>query len=85
MPGITTSDGTEIHDTGFTEKPKQMAMPTLVMHGEGDQVVPFAGAGPLSAALVPGAVLKAHPGLPHGVATTHADRINADLLAFVRG
>ena len=45
--------------------------------------MPFANAGPLSAALVKGAVLKAYPGLPHGMATTHADQINADLLAFI--
>ena len=61
-----------------------IAVPTLVMHGEDDQVVPFANAGPLSAALIQGAVLKAYPGFPHGMPTTHADRINADLLAFIR-
>ena len=59
-------------------------VPTLVMHGEDDQVVPFANAGPKSAALVKGAVLKTYPGLPHGMPTTHAAQINADLLAFFK-
>ena len=63
---------------------KHITVPTLVMHGEDDQVVPFADAGPLSAALVKGAVMKAYPGFPHGMPTTHADHINADLLAFIK-
>jgi non-heme chloroperoxidase len=71
-------------ETDFTEDLKQIKVPTLVMHGEDDQVVPFADSGPLSAALVKGAVLKAYPGLPHGMPTTHAEQINADLLAFIR-
>ncbi len=71
-------------ETDFTEDLKRIGVPTLVMHGEDDQVVPFADAGALSAKLVKGAVLKAYPGLPHGMPTTHADRINADLLAFIK-
>ena len=71
-------------ETDFTEDLKLIDVPTLVMHGEDDQVVPFANAGPKSAALVKGAVLKAYPGLPHGMPTTHADLINADLLAFFK-
>ena len=71
-------------ETDFTEDLKIIDVPTLVMHGEDDQVVPFANAGPKSAALVKGAVFKAYPGLPHGMPTTHADLINADLLAFFR-
>ncbi len=71
-------------ETDFTADLKAIAVPTLVMHGEDDQVVPFANAGALSAKLVPGAVLKSYPGYPHGMPTTHADRINADLLAFAR-
>lgn len=71
-------------ETDFTEDLKHITVPTLVMHGEDDQVVPFADAGPLSAALVKGAVMKAYPGFPHGMPTTHADRINADLLAFIK-
>lgn len=71
-------------ETDITEDLKQTTVPTLVMHGEDDQVVPFANSGPLSAALVQGAVLRAYPGFPHGMPTTHADQINADLLAFIR-
>ncbi len=71
-------------ETDFTEDLKRIAVPTLVMHGEDDQVVPFANAGPLSAKLVEGATLKSYPGFPHGMPTTHAEQINADLLAFVR-
>ena len=70
-------------ETDFTEDLARIAVPTLVMHGEDDQIVPFANAGPLSAKLVKSAVLKAYPGLPHGMPTTHAEQINADLLAFI--
>ncbi len=71
-------------ETDFTENLKKITVPTLVMHGEDDQVVPFADAGPLSAALVKDSVFKAYPGLPHGMPATHADLINADLLAFIQ-
>ncbi len=54
------------------------------MHGDDDQIVPYANSGPLSAQLVKGAVLKTYPGFPHGMPTTHADQINADLLAFIQ-
>ncbi len=70
-------------ETDFTEDLKRIAVPTLVMHGEDDQVVPFANAGALSAKLVPNAVLKSYPGYPHGMPTTHGAQINADLLAFI--
>ena len=72
-------------ETDFTGDLKRIALPTLVMHGEDDQVVPFTDAGALSAKLIPGAVLKSYPGFPHGMPTTHAERINADLLAFIKG
>ena len=72
-------------ETDFTDDLKAIAVPTLVMHGEDDQVVPFATTGKLSARIVPGAVLKSYPGYPHGMPTTHADVINADLLAFIEG
>jgi non-heme chloroperoxidase len=72
-------------ETDFTEDLKAIAVPTLVMHGEDDQVVPFATTGKVSATIVRDAVLKSYPGYPHGMPTTHADRINADLLAFIRG
>jgi non-heme chloroperoxidase len=72
-------------ETDFTQEAKTITVPALVMHGEGDRVVPFADAGPLSAALVKGAALKADPGLPHGMPITHAEVIATDLLAFIKG
>lgn len=72
-------------ETDFTEDLKKIAVPTLVMHGEDDQVVPFATTGQMSATIVPGAVLKSYAGYPHGMPTTNADVINADLLAFIQG
>jgi non-heme chloroperoxidase len=55
------------------------------MHGDDDQIVPYADAGVLSAKLVKGAILKIYKGFPHGMPTTNADTINADLLAFIKG
>ncbi|OHT21303.1 alpha/beta fold hydrolase [Edaphosphingomonas haloaromaticamans] len=71
-------------ETDFTEDLKQIDVPVLVMHGTDDQIVPYADAGPLSAKLLKNGTLKSYDGLPHGMCTTHADIINADLLAFVR-
>ncbi|HTR26111.1 MAG TPA: alpha/beta hydrolase [Terriglobales bacterium] len=69
-------------ETDFTEDLKKFDVPTLILHGEDDQIVPYADAGVLSAKIVKGATLKVYPGFPHGMCTTHADTINADLLAF---
>jgi non-heme chloroperoxidase len=69
--------------TDFTEDLKKISVPTLVMHGDDDQIVPYADSGPLSAKLVKGAVLKTYKGFPHGMPTTNADVINADLLEFI--
>ena len=71
--------------TDFTEDLKKFSVPTLVMHGDDDQIVPYADSAPLSAKLVKGAVLKTYKGFPHGMPTTNADVINADLLAFIKG
>ena len=71
-------------ETDFTEDLKRITVPTLVMHGDDDQIVPFADAGPLSAKLIPNARLKVYPGYPHGMCTVHADVINPDLLAFIQ-
>ncbi|MEG3177601.1 alpha/beta hydrolase [Sphingomonas sp. RB3P16] len=71
-------------ETDFTADLKAITVPTLVLHGEDDQVVPFANSGPKSAELIPGAVLISYPGYPHGMPTTHAEQINADLLAFIQ-
>ncbi len=70
--------------TDFTEDLKRIQIPVLVMHGDDDQIVPYADAGPLSAALLPNGTLKTYPGFPHGMPTTHAETINADLLDFIR-
>jgi non-heme chloroperoxidase len=69
--------------TDFTEDLKKFTVPTLVMHGDDDQIVPYPDSAPLSAKLVKGAVLKTYKGFPHGMPTTNADQINADLLAFI--
>jgi len=71
-------------ETDFTEDLKRIDVPTLVMHGEDDQIVPFADAGPLSAKLLKKSTTKFYPGLPHGMCTTHPDIINKDLLAFIK-
>jgi non-heme chloroperoxidase len=71
--------------TDFTEDLKKFTVPTLVMHGDDDQIVPYANSGPLSAKLVKGAILKTYKGFPHGMPTTNADQINADLLSFFKG
>ena len=70
-------------ETDFTEDLKRIDVPTLVMHGEDDQIVPFPDAGPLSAKLLKNATTKFYPGFPHGMPTTNAEQINADLLEFV--
>ena len=71
--------------TDFTEDLKKFTVPTMVMHGDDDQIVPYADSAPLSAKLVKGAILKTYKGFPHGMPTTNADEINADLLAFIAG
>jgi len=71
-------------ETDFTEDLKKIDVPTLVMHGDDDQIVPFPDAGALTAKLVPDATLKVYAGFPHGMPITHADAINKDLLAFLK-
>ncbi|QCI11711.1 alpha/beta hydrolase [Pseudomonas putida] len=70
--------------TDFTDDLKGISQPVLVMHGDADQIVPYENSGPLSAKLLPNGTLKTYAGYPHGMPTTHADVINADLLAFIR-
>lgn len=70
--------------TDFTEDLKKIKTPVLVMHGDDDQIVPYAASAPLSAKLLKNGVLKTYKGFPHGMPTTHADIINADLLNFIR-
>jgi non-heme chloroperoxidase len=71
-------------ETDFTEDLKAIEVPTLVMHGDDDQIVPYANSAPLSAELLKKGTLKTYQGLPHGMCSTHPDIINADLLAFIR-
>jgi len=70
--------------TDFTEDLKKISLPALVMHGDDDQIGPYADAGPLSAQLLRNGRLKTYSGFPHGMPTTQAETINADLLAFLR-
>ena len=70
--------------TDFTEDLKKINLPVLVMHGDDDQIVPYADSGPLSAKLLKNSTLKTYKGFPHGMPTTEAATINADLLAFIK-
>lgn len=72
-------------ETDFTEDLKKITVPVLIMHGDDDQIVPIADSAPLSEKLVKNATLKVYSGFPHGMATTHPDVINRDLLAFISG
>ncbi len=71
-------------ETDFTDDLKKIEQPVLVMHGDDDQIVPFADSAPLSAKLLKAGTLKVYPGLPHGLCTTHPDVVNPDLLAFIK-
>jgi non-heme chloroperoxidase len=70
--------------TDFTDDLKTISIPMLVMHGDDDQIVPYADSGPLAAKLLKNGTLKTYKGFPHGMPTTEAPTINADLLAFIR-
>ena len=71
-------------ETDFTEDLKRIDVPTLVVHGDDDQIVPISDSALLTAKLVKGATLKIYPGASHGLCSTHKDQLNADLLAFLR-
>jgi len=72
-------------ETDFSEDLRKFTIPTLIIHGDDDQIVPIDAAGRASKKLVPHAQLIVYPGAPHGLTETHKDQVNADLLAFVRG
>jgi non-heme chloroperoxidase len=72
-------------ETDFTEDLKKIDVPTLIIHGDDDQIVPINDSALLSAALVKGSTLKVFPGAPHGLCSTLKERVNADLLAFIKG
>ena len=71
-------------ETDFTDDLKKVTVPVLVMHGDDDQIVPYADSAPLSVKLLKNGTLKTYKDFPHGSPTTQADTINADLLAFLR-
>jgi non-heme chloroperoxidase len=71
-------------ETDLTEDLKKINVPTLVLHGDDDQIVPIGASALLSSKIVKGAILKVYPGAPHGICSTLIDRVNAELLAFVQ-
>jgi non-heme chloroperoxidase len=71
-------------ETDFTDDLKVITVPTLVMHGDDDQIVPIADSAPLSAKLLKNSTLKIYEKFPHGMCTTHAEVVNPDLLAFIK-
>jgi non-heme chloroperoxidase len=72
-------------ETDFTEDLQKIDVPTLIMHGDDDQIVPIGASAMLSSKIVKGATLKVYPGLPHGMCSTHKGQVNEDLLAFIKG
>ena len=72
-------------ETDLTEDLKKFDVPTLILHGDDDQIVPIGASAMLSSKIVKDATLKVYPGLPHGMCQTHKDQINQDLLAFIKG
>ena len=71
-------------ETDFNEDLKKIDIPTLVLHGDDDQIVPIVAAGLKSSKILKKGTLKVYPGAPHGMCTTLADKVNADLLAFAK-
>jgi non-heme chloroperoxidase len=71
-------------ETDLTEDLKKFDVPTLIIHGDDDQIVPIGASAMLSSKIVKNATLKVYPGAPHGLCTTHKDKVNADLLAFIK-
>jgi non-heme chloroperoxidase len=72
-------------ETDQTEDLKKFDVPTLILHGDDDQIVPIGASAMLSSKLIKGATLKVYKGAPHGMCTTHKDQVNGDLLAFIKG
>ncbi|XQU71731.1 Alpha/beta hydrolase [Cupriavidus sp. H18C1] len=73
----------EFSEVDYTEDLKKMTVPTLILHGDDDQIVPIDNAARLSVEIAPNATLKVYPGASHGMCVTHADDVNADLLVFL--
>ncbi|MGO8806128.1 MAG: alpha/beta fold hydrolase [Candidatus Bathyarchaeia archaeon] len=72
-------------ETDMTEDLKRIDVPTMILHGDADQIVPIADSAMLSSKIIKNATLKVYPGAPHGMCTTHKQQVNEDLLAFVEG
>ena len=72
-------------ETDFTDDLKKFDVPTLILHGDDDQIVPIGASAMLSSKIVKGSVLKVYRAAPHGLPATHKDELNGDLLAFARG
>jgi len=97
MSTITTTDGTQIYykgayfcikafsETDLTEDLKKIDVPTPVLHGDDDQIVPIADSALLSSKIIKNAKLVVYKGAPHGMCTTLKDKVNAELLAFFKG
>ncbi len=75
----------EFSEVDYSEDLRRIDRPTLILHGDDDQIVPIGASAMVSSKIVPGATLKVFPGGDHGLPTTHQDEINADLLAFLKG
>src|SRR5262245_33582329 len=75
----------QFSETDFTEDLKKFDKPTLILHGDDDQIVPIGAAAHAGAKLVKDATLKVYPGAPHGITDTHKEQLSADLLAFIKG
>jgi non-heme chloroperoxidase len=71
-------------ETDLTEDLKLFDVPTLILHGDDDQIVPIGASALMSSKIVKGSTMKVYPGLPHGMCSTHKDQINTDLLAFIK-
>jgi non-heme chloroperoxidase len=71
-------------ETDFTADLRKFDVPTLIMHGDDDQIVPIGASAMLASKIVRGSTLKVYPGLPHGLCSTHKDQVNADLLTFLQ-
>ena len=71
-------------ETDFTEDLKKFDVPTLILHGDDDQIVPIGASALLASKIVKGSTLKIYPGAPHGLCSTHKDEVNADLFAFLK-
>lgn len=76
---------TAFSETDFRADMRKIVVPTLIIHGDNDQVVPFESSGKVAAQMIRGTELKVYPGAPHGFPVTHRDQLNADLLAFIGG